>query len=77
MQAEHPLDQLFAKAEEHGIPMSRVCERAGIAPTTPSRWRHGKTRPTVDKLHALDVALTELAALKKVEMPTAFAKAAA
>ena len=41
-------------------PMSRVCEVAGVDPTTPSRWKRGLTRPTADKLFDLQVALSRL-----------------
>jgi transcriptional regulator with XRE-family HTH domain len=67
MMAEHPMDVLFATAKRHGIPMSRVCEAAGVDPTTPSRWRRGKTRPTADKLFELQVALSTLVSTQKGE----------
>ena len=60
MMTEHPMDALFATAKQHGIPMSRVCEVAGVDPTTPSRWKRGLTRPTADKLFDLQVALSRL-----------------
>jgi transcriptional regulator with XRE-family HTH domain len=60
MEATHPLDRLFATAKQHGIPMSRVCERAHVDQTTPSRWKRGLNRPTADKLFALEIALDEL-----------------
>jgi len=62
MQTTHPLDRLFATAKQHGIPMSRVCERANVDQTTPSRWRRGITRPTADKLFALETALAAIIA---------------
>lgn len=65
MQTPHPLDQLFATAKEHGIPMSHICERAKVDPTTPSRWKRGIARPTADKLFALDVALNQLIGERK------------
>ncbi len=66
MQNIHPLDRLFASAEEHGIPMSRICEKAGVDDTTPSRWKRGLTRPSADKLFALEVALGQLVAERRV-----------
>lgn len=65
MQAIHPLDRLFATAKEYGIPMARVCDRAGVDETTPSRWKRGVTRPSADKLFALEVALNELVIERK------------
>lgn len=60
METLHPLDRLFDRAKANGIPMSRVCERANVDETTPSRWRRGKTRPSADKLFALEVALDKI-----------------
>lgn len=57
MENNDPLERLLAKTKESGIPMAHVCERAGIAQTTPSRWKNGKSRPTMDKLVALENAL--------------------
>jgi transcriptional regulator with XRE-family HTH domain len=61
MEQQHPLDSLFASAKAHRIPMSRICERAGVDPTTPSRWKRGLTRPSADKLFELQKALSEIA----------------
>lgn len=58
----HPLDALFADAAKHSVPMSRLCERANIAPTTPSRWKHGKASPSLDKLMELRSALNAIIA---------------
>lgn len=60
MEALHPLDRLFGRAKAFGVPMSRVCELANVDATTPSRWRRGKTRPSADKLFALEVALEQI-----------------
>lgn len=70
MMAEHPLEVLFATAKEHGIPMSRVCEAAGVDPTTPSRWKRGVTRPTADKLFELQTALAKLVASSDTPKPS-------
>lgn len=60
METLHPLDRLFERAKTNGVPMSRVCELAKVDATTPSRWRRGKTRPSADKLFALEVALDKI-----------------
>lgn len=60
MEARHPLDRLLERAKANGIPMSRVCELANVDATTPSRWKRGKTRPSADKLFALEVALDQI-----------------
>lgn len=62
METLNPLDQLFADAKMHGIPMARLCEEAGIDPTTPSRWKRGLTKPSFEKLMGLREALTEIVA---------------
>lgn len=62
MEQQHPLDSLFASAKAHRIPMSRVCELAEVDPTTPSRWKRGLTRPSADKLFALQTALDRIVA---------------
>lgn len=62
MEQQHPLDSLFASAKAHRIPMSRVCEKAGVDPTTPSRWKRGITRPSADKLFDLQTALDRIVA---------------
>lgn len=62
MEQQHPLDSLFASAKAHRIPMSRICERAEIDPTTPSRWKRGITRPSADKLFELQKALASIVA---------------
>jgi transcriptional regulator with XRE-family HTH domain len=35
-------------AKEAGIPIGDVCRRAGIAQSTWSRWKRGKTNPRMD-----------------------------
>lgn len=57
METANPLDTLFSRAAANGIPMYRICEAAGIAPTTPSRWRKNKTSPMLSKVVALNEAL--------------------
>lgn len=69
MEIMHPLDRLFKTAEAHRVPMSRICERAGIAPTTPSRWKQSKTKPTVEKLFALETALAAIVRERTVKVP--------
>ncbi|WP_053554222.1 helix-turn-helix domain-containing protein [Sphingopyxis sp. 113P3] len=68
MEQQHPLDSLFASAKANRIPMSRVCERAGVDPTTPSRWKRGLTRPTADKLFELQKALAVLVEEREAEI---------
>lgn len=60
MQTPDPISALFAKAREHRVPMSAICAKAGVAPTTPSRWKREKNGATVEALMKLDAALSEI-----------------
>lgn len=62
MEQTNPLDSLFVRAAAHGVPMSRICKAAGIAETTPSRWRNGKNKPMFDKIITLNAALDAILA---------------
>jgi hypothetical protein len=58
MENPDPIDLLFARAKEFGIPMSAICDEAGVAQSTPSRWKvdpDSAKRRTIRKLEeALD-----------------------
>lgn len=60
MENTNPIDALFASAKQHRVPMSLICERAGVDPTTPSRWKRKKNGATVEALHKLTSALSEI-----------------
>ena len=45
------------KAAEAGITLKEVCVRAGIAQSTFSRWKAGKTEPTLDVYRRIRDAL--------------------
>ncbi len=62
MEQVDPLNDLFAIAKQHRIPMATICTRANVDPTTPSRWKRGKNGATVEKLTALHGALRTLIA---------------
>ena len=57
-----PVEALFAPAKTAGVPMYLICERAGVASSTPSRWRNDKNGATTTALKALDDALTAIIA---------------
>lgn len=40
--------EIEARAKAAGLTLVEVCRRAGIAPSTFSRWKAGKTEPTLD-----------------------------
>lgn len=57
-----PVEALYERAKQHGIAMSRICGRAGIFESTPSRWRSKKNGASWEKLKALNEALDGLIA---------------
>lgn len=62
MEQADPLDTLFARAKQHRVPMAEICRRAGIAPTTPSRWKKGRNGATLGKINTLADALNDVIA---------------
>ena len=60
MEQAEPLDTLFARAKQARVPMAAICREAGIAPTTPSRWKRGRNGATLDKVNKLHDALSTL-----------------
>ncbi|WP_148648527.1 hypothetical protein [Sphingobium baderi] len=60
MEQSDPLESLFLRAKANRIPMSAICKAAGIAPTTPSRWKRGKNGATLDRIQRLNDALAEI-----------------
>lgn len=61
MDQQQILSSLEVRARQVGLPMSEVCRRAGIHPTTFSRWKlsdknqqpKGASIPSVAKLEAV------------------------
>jgi transcriptional regulator with XRE-family HTH domain len=57
------MDELLTPADierlagEAGLTLKEVCARAGIAQSTFSRWRAGKTAPSIDVYQRLLAAL--------------------
>ncbi len=62
MEQSSPIDTLFARAKEHGVPMVAICTRANVAPTTPSRWRRKRNGATLGKVEQLADALNAILA---------------
>lgn len=54
------LDKLFTRAKAHGVPMSALCEKAGVAPSTPSRWRKNPASANLGTVEKLRRALDEI-----------------
>lgn len=61
-QATDPLDTLFDRAKAHRVPMSAICRRANVDPTTPSRWKRKLNGATLEKVTQLQGALSEIIA---------------
>lgn len=63
MDQQQIIENLTARAKALGLPMREVCARAGVAASTPSRWRkarNGMTIGTVEKLiSVIDAAEAE------------------
>jgi len=62
MEQADPLSSLFERAKAHRIPMSEICRRAEIDPTTPSRWKRKKNGATLEKVTQLNSALADIIA---------------
>jgi transcriptional regulator with XRE-family HTH domain len=60
METEDPVDRLYARAAKHGITMAAICEAAGVAPTTPSRWKNDRNGATLGTIRKLNAALDRL-----------------
>ncbi len=54
------VDLLFDRAQSANIPMNRICERAGVAVSTPSRWRGAHHDPSFKVLRRMNAALDEI-----------------
>lgn len=54
--------KLADRAFRARVSLSKVCKRAGVAPSTISRWRAGDCEPEDETLKRLNSALDELEA---------------
>ena len=52
-------------AKSKGLPMSKACELANIHPSTPSRWRNGRTSPRMQEFAKLYEAIVAYSAPRK------------
>ncbi|MGI4763455.1 MAG: hypothetical protein ACRYGP_00040 [Janthinobacterium lividum] len=62
MNTSNPVDDLVARATEAKVSMAAVCKRAGVAASTPSRWRGRLYEPTFKTLRRLEAALDSIIA---------------
>ncbi len=48
MDKVHTAAEIEARAKCNGLTVRDLCQRAGVAHSTFTRWRAGKTQPTLD-----------------------------
>jgi transcriptional regulator with XRE-family HTH domain len=65
MQSFNPIEVLFARADDAGITMSAICEEAGVAQSTPSRWKADPNSATLGTIRKLDEALSRIIAARQ------------
>jgi sulfate adenylyltransferase subunit 2 len=61
------IDQLFARAKQHGVTMSALCEHAQVATSTPSRWRKNPASANIGTLDRLNSALDAMLAERGIK----------
>lgn len=63
MSVSSKIEKIETRLKEAGLPVSRICEQAGIARSTWDRWRSGATSPNMSTWAqvegVLEVALPE------------------
>jgi len=62
MEQDDPVAGLYARAEQAKVSMAAICREAGIAETTPSRWKNNRNGPTYQTIRKLDDALRRIVA---------------
>lgn len=60
MQHIDPVDALFARAKKAGVPMAAICAEAGVAQSTPSRWKSDRNTANLATLNSLNEALDRI-----------------
>lgn len=55
-----PVQRLRDRAKDHGVTMSAICEEAGVAQSTPSRWQADPDSATLGTIKKLDEALSRI-----------------
>ena len=65
MQMFNPVELLPARAKDAGTTMSAICEEAGVAQSTPSRWKVDPDSATLGTIKKLDEALSRIIAARE------------
>lgn len=51
------IERIVRSAKSSGLSMRAACMRAGIHPTTVSRWKGGDTKPMLETLRKLEAVI--------------------
>lgn len=65
MQTFNPVEILMARAKDAGVTMSEICGEAGVAQSTPSRWKADPDSATLGTIKKLDEALNRIIASRQ------------
>lgn len=65
MEQIDPVEALFRRAEDAKIPMSDICAEAGVAQSTPSRWKADRNTANLGTLKKMDEALSRIIVARK------------
>lgn len=65
MEQSDPIDALFARAKSEGVHMSDICQEAGVAQSTPSRWKNDHNGANLDTVRRMDDALSRIISARK------------
>jgi transcriptional regulator with XRE-family HTH domain len=62
MITDNPIHEIESRAREAGISLNKLCEEAGVARSTPVRWKRAKNgnSPTLSVVRKLEGALERL-----------------
>lgn len=60
MEHTDPVEAFFARAKDAGVNMSEICTEAGVAQSTPSRWKSDSNSANLATVRKLDEALSHI-----------------
>lgn len=60
MEQYDPVQSVLARAEKYRIPVTEMCKRASVAPSTVWRWKTDGNGPSLRTIRKLDAALSQL-----------------
>lgn len=65
MDSINPVDLLFSRAKAADVTMSAICDEAGVAQSTPSRWKDNPDSATLGTIKKLEDALGRIIASRR------------